>query len=119
MIAARIEELNANAALMALVLDLRQRAELVEVELGALSEEETAYLGADCRHRSLDISERVALYKETDGHPLVVVELARGGMASLGRHAGPPAAGEPEDRATFGQRIPPGCERSSPPASSN
>ena len=68
---------------MALVLDLRQRAELVEVELGALSEEETADLGADVADRSLDVSERIALYRETDGHPLVVVELARGGMASL------------------------------------
>jgi DNA-binding SARP family transcriptional activator len=79
-LAARSGDVEGNRALAALVSDARSRAELVEIELGPLSEADTAALAAASTDRPLDASAQAALYRETEGHPLFVVEMARAGL---------------------------------------
>lgn len=78
---ARSGEVESNPALAALVSDARDRAELLDLELGPLSHADTAALAAATTDRPLDAAERARLYRETEGHPLFVVELARAGLA--------------------------------------
>lgn len=105
-VACRSEDIHANPALRTLVLDARERGELDDVDLGPLSEGETNALAADIAARPLDDAERAALFRESEGHPLIVVELARAGLAFLGTPrdgAGEADAAEP----AAGARIPP------------
>ena len=78
---ARSGEVESNRALTALVSDARNRAELLDLELGPLSEAETATLAAATTDRPLDAAAHARLYRETEGHPLFVVEMARAGLA--------------------------------------
>jgi hypothetical protein len=67
---------------MSLVSAARMRDEIqpLEIELGPLTETETAALAAAATDRKLDASAHAALYRETEGHPLFVVEMARAGL---------------------------------------
>jgi DNA-binding SARP family transcriptional activator len=78
---ARSGEVESNRALASLVSDARNRAELLDIELGPLSEAETATLAAATTDRPLDGAAHARLYHETEGHPLFVVEMARSGLA--------------------------------------
>ena len=81
----RSGEVESNRSLAALVSDARNRAELLDIELGPLSEAETATLAAATTDRPLDAAAHARLYHETEGHPLFVVEMARSGLAGDGR----------------------------------
>ena len=76
----RTEDLAANSRIQALLLDVRERNGLREIELGGLSEDETVELAELVADRPLDLAERSTLFEGTDGLPLLVVELARGGL---------------------------------------
>jgi len=101
----RIEELSANPALLSLILDKRSSGELREVELGPLSAEQTSALLDDLVPTPIAPELSALLYRETDGHPLFIVELVRGGLASRAPSPGaPPAAYDLESSAN---RVPP------------
>ena len=89
----RTGEAGSNPSLAALVSDARDRDELVDIELGPLSEAETAALAAATSDRPLDAAAHARLYHETEGHPLFVVEMARSELAGS---AEPDAAGAAE-----------------------
>jgi DNA-binding SARP family transcriptional activator len=86
----RSGEVESNRFLAALVSDARDRDELLDIELGPLSEAETATLAAATSDRPLDAAAHARLYQETEGHPLFVVEMARSALAWT---AEPDAAG--------------------------
>ena len=90
---ARSEEVEGNRALAALVSDARNRAELLDIELGPLSEAETATLAAATMDRPLDAAAQSSLYHESEGHPLFVVEMARSGLAGTAEPDSAGAAG--------------------------
>ena len=92
-LSARSGEVESNRALAALVSDTRNRAELLDIELGPLSEAETATLAAATTDRPLDAAAHARLYRETEGHPLFVVEMARAGLAGTSE---PETVGAPE-----------------------
>jgi tetratricopeptide (TPR) repeat protein len=75
------------------VSDARNRAELLDLELGPLSEAETATLAAATTDRPLDAAAHARLYHETEGHPLFVVEMARSGLAGTAEPDAVAAAG--------------------------
>lgn len=106
-VAARSEELTANAALTAIALEMRGRGELHDVDLGVLSEVDTGTLGADVADRSLDATELAALYRETEGQPLVIVELARGGLANFGLDQRSGTVPDGDGGPPTGQAMPP------------
>jgi DNA-binding SARP family transcriptional activator/tetratricopeptide (TPR) repeat protein len=78
---ARSGEVESNRALASLVSDARDRAKLLDFELGPLSEADTATLATATADRFLDAAAHARLYRETEGHPLFVVELARAELA--------------------------------------
>jgi DNA-binding SARP family transcriptional activator len=82
LLGARSGEVETNDALTTLVSDTRSRDEipLLDIELGPLTEADTAALAAASTDRQLDASAQAALYRETEGHPLFVVEMARAGL---------------------------------------
>jgi DNA-binding SARP family transcriptional activator len=79
----RAEEERPNHALASLLRDLRRRDRLLELELSPLSEAETAELAAEAVGAELPPDVRSRLFDETEGHPLYVLEIARGGAAAL------------------------------------
>ena len=80
LLAVRTEDLITNRRLWTLILDTRERIGLREIELAGLSEDETLELASLVADRPLEPAERSALFEETEGHPLLVVELARSGI---------------------------------------
>jgi DNA-binding SARP family transcriptional activator/predicted ATPase len=80
----RPEELGPEHPLLALLLDLRQAGKLLDLELGPLDATETAALAALVASRALDADQAAALYAETEGHPLFVVEMMRARDANTG-----------------------------------
>ena len=92
LLSVRAEELTSNARIQALTLDMRERGGLREIELRGLTADETVELAELAADRPLDAAERATLFEETDGHPLLVVELSRSGLptdASDVRRASP------------------------------
>lgn len=79
---ARLEEVGADHQLRELLGAFRrdERLVLTEVALDPLDAEETAALGEAVAGRKLDAREREHLFRETEGHPLFVVEGVRAGM---------------------------------------
>ena len=67
----RTEDLAANSRIQALLLDMRERNGLREIELGGLSEDETLELAELVADRPLDLAERSTLFEGTDGLPLL------------------------------------------------
>jgi DNA-binding SARP family transcriptional activator len=84
----RADEEATNRPLSALLLDLLHEDQLIEVELSALSEEETALLGDQLLGPDIAEGLRAKVYEVTEGHPLYVVEIARGGQLTLDRTPG-------------------------------
>ena len=80
---ARAGEVDSNPPLAALVADASSRGELIDIEVGPLSEDETATLAAASTDRRLDSAAQARLYQATQGHPLFVVELARAGLTDV------------------------------------
>ncbi len=89
----RSGEVDSNRSLAALVSDARDRGELLDIELGPLSEGETAMLADATSERPLDTAAHARLYHETEGHPLFVVEMARSGFVGTADRDSAGAAG--------------------------
>ena len=98
----RSGEVESNRSLAALVSDARDRGELLDIELGPLSEGETAMLAAATSDRPLDAAAHARLYHETEGHPLFVVEMARSGFVGTRRSR---LRGSCRRRAAAGTRL--------------
>lgn len=81
----RADEEAANRPLSGLLLDLLHEDQLIELELSALSEDETALLADQLLGPDVAVGLRARIYAESEGHPLYVVEIARGGLLTLDR----------------------------------
>jgi tetratricopeptide (TPR) repeat protein len=84
----RSDDERASRPLTALLVDLLEHDQLIEVDLPALSEAETASLASQLLGSEVADDLVARIYQETEGHPLYVVEVARGGLASLDRPPG-------------------------------
>jgi DNA-binding SARP family transcriptional activator len=73
----RTEEAADNPAISYVLPHMRALDRLVEIDLGPLTEAETAALAAHVARRSLDPQAATDLFRRTEGHPLFVVEMAR------------------------------------------
>ena len=67
----------------ALLIDLLEHDQLIEVDLPALSEHETGLLANQLLGSEAADDLAARIYQETEGHPLYVMEVARGGLATL------------------------------------
>lgn len=76
----RTEEISSNPGLQTLLLDLRAKDQMTEIELPRFSKEQTGHLGAQLLGNKLSESELALLFDESEGVPLFVVELARAGL---------------------------------------
>lgn len=76
----RIEELASSPALQSLLMDVRAEAQITELELKRLDEKDTAALGASLLGKSLSEMDSSSLYRQSEGVPLFVVELANAGF---------------------------------------
>ncbi len=78
---------------------LAYSGQLVEVALGPLSEKATLMLAGQVAERSVDPRAGAALYRETEGHPLFVIETVRAGLGQRnGAGGAEPAAYALPDR---------------------
>ena len=86
---ARAEEMPRQPALAELLIGLRALGSLTELELQRLRREETTDLASRLVSGSLDAHDADALFQETEGNPLFVVEAIRAGWrrATSGRDA--------------------------------
>ena len=78
----RIEDLNDRHALRALMHDLNRDGCSTEIPLGLLNSKDTASLATQVFGRKLDAESSVELYRETEGHPLFIIESVRAGLLS-------------------------------------
>jgi predicted ATPase len=78
----RIEDLNDRHALRALMHDLNRDGCSTEIPLGLLNSKDTASLATQVFGRQLDAESSVELYRETEGHPLFIIESVRAGLLS-------------------------------------
>ncbi len=76
----RVEELPSNHALQLLLVDLRADGQLTEMELSRLDEKQTAELGAHLLGKNFSEAASSSLFRESEGVPLFVVELANAGV---------------------------------------
>lgn len=76
----RAEELPSNNTLQMLLVDLRAEGQLTEVELSRLDEKQTAELGTHLLGKNFAAADTAALFRESEGVPLFVVELANAGV---------------------------------------
>jgi DNA-binding SARP family transcriptional activator len=96
--AVRSDDERSSRQLTGLLVDLLEHDQLIEVDLPALSEEETGLLANQLLGTEAAGDIVTKLYRETEGHPLYVVEVARGGLATLDR---------PRDADPSVSRLPP------------
>ncbi len=61
---------------------LRSDGSLIELALDSLDAVETAQLAGQVAKRELDGQSALRLYRETEGNPLFVVEMARAGLGT-------------------------------------
>jgi hypothetical protein len=106
----RSEEIAVGHPLTALRLDLQRQGQWDEIELAALTSEETTTLAAQTAGRPLSSGEAAQLYQAIEGNPLFVVETVYAGLvASVQRWA----AGQPEPQPP--DLAPPGRGQTLPP----
>ncbi|HEX5163901.1 MAG TPA: AAA family ATPase [Thermomicrobiales bacterium] len=86
----RDEEVGPDHPLHALALELRREELLADLPLGSLDVAATATLAAGIAGRELDAAAATRLYRETEGHPLFIVETVRAG-GEAGAMPGTPA----------------------------
>lgn len=70
--------------------------QLVEVPLGPLSEQSTLVLTGQVAERAVDPQLAAALYRDTEGHPLFIIEMVRAGLGQV-----EPAGGQESSAATL------------------
>ena len=80
LITLRAEELSANNELQLLLLDLRAESRLMGIELSRLDEKQTVELGRHLLGKDFSETDSSALFRESEGVPLFVVELAGTGV---------------------------------------
>jgi predicted ATPase len=85
----RPEELAPDHPLVELLASWSAHGRLAEVELGPLSKVETAMLAAHVIGRELTAAEVEALYQESEGYPLFVVEMLREISGAISHEDGP------------------------------
>jgi tetratricopeptide (TPR) repeat protein len=73
----RLGEIPLEDQLAAVLLDLRREGRLEEISLEPLNESETGGLAAAVAGTALDPAAARALHRETEGHPLYIVEMMR------------------------------------------
>jgi len=76
----RAEELSSNPELQLLLVDLRTEGILTELELQRFDERQTALLGSHLLRKDLPEEDVQSLFRESEGVPLFVVELANAGI---------------------------------------
>jgi predicted ATPase len=96
----RSEEVSESGAIATLIRTLQRREQITEISLGRLNESQTGVLAAHVDSRC-EPSWNAALYEQTEGVPLFIVEVIRSGLASNacfapGRAASPDAVFEPD-----------------------
>ena len=79
---ARLEELLPTRPVAEWLVHLRSDGSLIEVTLDSLDAVETAQLAGQVAKRELDGQSASRLYRETEGNPLFVVEMARAGLGT-------------------------------------
>jgi predicted ATPase/DNA-binding SARP family transcriptional activator len=79
----RLGEVPLEDRLDAVLLDLRRNGRLEEISLEPLEAADTAALGAAVRGGPLDPAVAQALHRETEGHPLFIVEMMRSKAAGV------------------------------------
>lgn len=92
----RAEELPSNPQLQLLLLDLRSEGQLAEIELVRLNEAQTAELGTHLLGGNFSEAEAGTLFRESEGVPLFVVELANAGLRVDPAHGAGSGAGAVE-----------------------
>jgi DNA-binding SARP family transcriptional activator/tetratricopeptide (TPR) repeat protein len=80
LVTVRAEELSSNSELQLLLVDLRAEGRLAELELQRLDEKHTAQLGSHLLRNDLQEDDAQALFHQSEGVPLFVVELANAGL---------------------------------------
>ncbi|MEI7769278.1 MAG: AAA family ATPase [Chloroflexales bacterium] len=75
----RLEEVDASSALADLIVTLRARGHASTIDLMPLDSAETADLAAQVVGHPLTLEQGAAVYRETEGNPLFVVEMLRAG----------------------------------------
>lgn len=90
----RPEEVGSDHPLTTLLTNLRYADQLTDIELGLLSSAETATLASQIAGGALSHDQSVALYTQTEGHPLFVVEMlrAKGKKGTVSEQAALPAS---------------------------
>jgi predicted ATPase len=76
----RPEEVGKAHPLTSLLLNLRLREQVTEIELGPLDTRDTAALAEQVAGRTLDTDHIARLYRYTEGNPLFVIETIRTGL---------------------------------------
>lgn len=76
----RAEDLTLNPALQRFLVDLRAEGRLTEIELSRLDEQQTAELGAHLLGKNFTTADSSILFRQSEGVPLFVVELANAGV---------------------------------------
>ena len=79
---ARIEELAPAHPATEWLVHLRSEGSVTELALGSLDAVETGHLAGQVTKRELDDQSALRLYRETEGNPLFVVELASAGLST-------------------------------------
>ena len=81
LITLRGDETEPDHPLAALLSGLRHSRQLVEVVLGPLNASESAELAGHARGLALSVDQGQAIYREAEGNPLFIVEMAQAGIA--------------------------------------
>lgn len=89
----RSEEVDDKHPLMGVLRDVQHTNQLSQIELKRLDAAESAHLAEHILQRDMALSEATRLYRDTEGNPLFVVEMARAGLASQDADG---QAGEPD-----------------------
>jgi tetratricopeptide (TPR) repeat protein len=108
----RLGELPLEDRLNAVLLDLRREGRIEEISLEPLNAAETTALAIAVAGSALDTAAALRLHRETEGHPLYIVEMLR--AKETGLNGGEPAAANlsaerpatgPKDRRSLPQRV--------------
>ncbi|MEX2535554.1 MAG: BTAD domain-containing putative transcriptional regulator [Trueperaceae bacterium] len=86
LVALRSDELAQDHPLTSLLLGLRSRSLVTEIELGPLSETESAELTKQLTGREAGLNDAALIYREGEGNPLFITELARAGSPASPVH---------------------------------
>ena len=84
----RLEELLLGPPLAEWLVQLRSDGSLIELGLNSLDAAETTQLAVQVAKRELDDQSALRLYRETDGNPLFVVEMASAGLGTAPQEGG-------------------------------